>query len=210
MKTNWDLFVQKKTKELNSGASLPNYFGCLSNLIYLKKNQNNEILFDVPIKAKTPIKSEENRIIEQKPILKINHDEPLPAKAWEKTPSKSFSANVPKQQQKEEEEEAIENYAVQEEEEYTEIEANDQLFDQEKPRIDFSKEFRAISDPLFGKYWAPLDTIIPRFTLESKLMSTFKAKRYSKLFNTMNEKYATNGTNKLRFERKVVDNEYME
>ena len=69
--------------------------------------------------------------------------------------------------------------------------------------FNYSSVFRNLGDVVYGKFWAPIETIIPRLTLDSKLMTSFRTKKYNRLFKTMNEKYQNPGSNKLQFRRKT-------
>ena len=62
---------------------------------------------------------------------------------------------------------------------------------------------------VFGQYWYPITTTIPRMTLESKLMATFKVSKFDRLKTIMLEqaRKQTNTSNKLMFSRRAAEPE---
>ena len=71
----------------------------------------------------------------------------------------------------------------------------------------YSEDFRDIGDMVFGHYWYPIETTIPRMTLESKLMTTFKVSKFERLKEIMLEqaRKQTTTSNKLMFARRTED-----
>lgn len=81
-----------------------------------------------------------------------------------------------------------------------EEEEEEQQQDQQQD-IDYASKFREIGDAIYGRYWAPIEgTAIPRMNLESRLFTTFKVKKFNKIFTMLQEK--SNGTpNSIHFTR---------
>ena len=57
---------------------------------------------------------------------------------------------------------------------------------------------------MFDKDWYPMKTIVPRMTLESKLMATFKPSKFHRLKKLMTEAKKST-SNKLKFVRAQSD-----
>lgn len=87
------------------------------------------------------------------------------------------------------------------ERQYSDVESNadDAMFN-------YANAFREIGDAVFGKYWVPIeDTVVPRLSLDSKLLTSFRVKRFEKLCKQLTE---TSRGNSLTYSRRVVsDNE---
>lgn len=65
------------------------------------------------------------------------------------------------------------------------------------------REFNRISGGIYNKYWPKNDqTLIPRLTPDSKIMSTFKLKKFRKMHKLMNNKSESAVPNVIRFSRK--------
>ena len=64
----------------------------------------------------------------------------------------------------------------------------------------YAAKFREIGSSVFNKYWYQMKTIVPRMTLESKLMATFKTSKFNRLKKLMTEAKKQT-SNKLRFSR---------
>lgn len=76
----------------------------------------------------------------------------------------------------------------------------------------FSDYFRQIGDMVFGQYWYPLETVIPRMTLESKFMTTFKVTKYERLKGVMIDqtRKQLKASNQLMFRRRQDEEEDMD
>lgn len=87
-----------------------------------------------------------------------------------------------------------------EEEEYHESESHT-TYSQLGQKETYESRFRAIGDSIIGTYWYPVDTIIPRLTLDSKLMCSFKTSKFKSLMNAMNEHFGSLEPHHLKFIR---------
>lgn len=101
-----------------------------------------------------------------------------------------------------EEEEADEEYNV------DVSETADQEIEPEPSRQSYADYFRQVGDMVFGKYWYPMEsTVIPRMTLESKLMTTFRVSKFERLKGVMIDQGKRQASNKLRFSRRREEEE---
>ena len=65
------------------------------------------------------------------------------------------------------------------------------------------RDCRKISGTIYNKYWPRMgDTLIPRLTPESKIMATFKLRKFKKLHKLMSSKSESSSSNVIRFSRK--------
>ncbi|KAH0790718.1 hypothetical protein GPJ56_005313 [Histomonas meleagridis] len=71
--------------------------------------------------------------------------------------------------------------------------------DEDKQAKSYATSFREIGDHIFGQYWFPIDTVIPRLTMDSKLMVTFRTSNFNRLKRLITD--AKPPTNKLHFIR---------
>ena len=134
-------------------------------------------------------------------------------------PSK-FSNNIEsdvEQETETEQHEEEQNEEEQHEEEQHENEQNEEEqysephFDQSyslsspppKNQNNYASKFREIGDSIIGAYWFPIETTIPRLTLESKLMSSFKVSKFKHLMNAMNDRFRVLEPHHLKFIRAV-------
>jgi hypothetical protein len=82
----------------------------------------------------------------------------------------------------------------------TESSSGEEMDESDKDEgYDFAKHFRSAGDEVFDRYWYPLDTVIPRLTLESRLMATFKVSIFERLKGVMLEKAKKEASDKLKF-----------
>ena len=241
----WDHFVQRTLLDLKNGAKIPEYFGCLINL--LSKQQSSNFIVDFsrpppppdsdddfisldvvkPKPAAKPKPSPVKQAPKQKPspvkqaqetsqaslifdsAQNVQAQPPPPAMesdSFESTPQSPTQIQMQPESESpsyESEHKTDEPATVEDEEE----EVNEVSQDRARG---YSEYFREIGDMVFGQYWYPIDTTIPRMTLESKLMTTFKVSKFERLKEIMLEqaRKQTTTSNKLMFSRRTEeDNE---
>ena len=205
----WDHFVQRTLAELRNGARIPEYFGCLAAVLSRgaspgmipnyppppPDSDDDFISLDVvkPKAKQSPPKSEPKDRVESLILNSTKNalQAPPPALESESFASQSPPPSPPSPQPSQD------------------VPESEPSFQSDRPRAGYAEYFREIGDMVFGQYWYPITTTIPRMTLESKLMATFKVSKFDRLKTIMLEqaRKQTNTSNKLMFSRRAAEPE---
>lgn len=119
---------------------------------------------------------------------------------------KNNSASISPQQPKRQRKLASDSITDENQDQFQEQDQDQNEFDEfeDEDYGHYAAKFREIGMNMFEKYWYPMKTIVPRMTLESKLMATFKPSKFHRLKKLMTEAKKST-SNKLKFVRAQSD-----
>jgi hypothetical protein len=202
---SWDRFVLSTLDDLHEGSEVPHYFGCLIPFIshplhsvLVQPPPSSTLVDDLlpavePSQAKTFIEEEE----EEEPSLHTEllvrpepeEDVSEPPKrhsrssiTFPRTPSRSPRVD---QSQTPKSVDYPEQTVDEVEEDIEEDEVN-----QPEPVQSLADEFQRLGNEVFDRYWPETESTIPRLRRDSLIMVTFKASKYNRLKQTMQQRFA--------------------
>ncbi|OHT17441.1 hypothetical protein TRFO_12406 [Tritrichomonas foetus] len=241
MDSKWEYFVQSVLKDLQNGARIPEYFGCLIPLLTrdappvvlpnstpFKDNQidtdDDFISIDVVKPSKQQQKPKQQQNIQQQQQqqmqqqmqqmqfqqMNMNQNSQSPQQMQQDqyidmqqpssfSPRPWLASNNNKSPPPPLQESEGSYESPQKEESPPQSPMNAYEQNESDDYSHYAAQFREIGDSVYGKYWYPVTTMVPRMTLESKLMVTFKVSRFNRLKKMMTDAKQT--SNKLRFSR---------
>lgn len=198
---DWNHFVQRTLLELRNGAPIPEYFGCLIPLMSIQ-SQPMILPNSTPFRVKPEAMDDEFISLD---VVRPNQRKtpkppysPTSESEWLKSPM-AVQKKPPMSPQ---EYESESSNTMQSPAKNISTSFESEQMQSEEEAENYTEKFRSIGDSVFGEFWFPITTKVPRFTLESRLMANFKPSKYQRLFKLMSEKYNKSGANKLTFQRK--------
>lgn len=207
---SWSAFVKSSLNDLRSGSEVPDYFGCLSHVLARSEPANwVEIETD-----QAPVEVHEERRPEPEPEQEPEREpeqEPEPEPEEEEVMSdiphediQSIDSPIQKTRQRssvqyvsqvsDSEPVVTESEAtfMRSREAVTEVEpevVEEEEISEAKPQKSFADEFRSLGDGVYERYWKPFSENVPQLTKESKMMTSFRPSRYSRIKKAMQAKF---------------------